>query len=201
MSSQILKSVKESTAIVEKRTIEIPKGVEVSLLGENHIKVSKGKNVLERKFERVTAHIDIDKKNNKVEIFDYFVKRKNKAVVGTISAHIINMMRGVQTPFVYKLKIIYSHFPITVKIVGKEIEYTGMYGQKGKKYVPILGDGTKATVAGDVVTVEGIDIEKVSQTAARLEQSTRLRGKYAKDVRIFQDGIYVFESNRKQEQH
>ena len=196
-----LKAIKETTAIVEKRTIEIPKGVDVTLLGTNHIKVSKGKNSIERKFERITARIDIDKKNNKVEIFDYFVKRKSKAVVGTLSAHIINMMRGVQTPFVYKLKIIYSHFPITAKVVGKEIEYSGMYGQKGKKRVPILGNDTKAKIEGDVITIEGIDIEKVSQTAARLEQSTRLRGKYAKDVRIFQDGIYVFESNRKQEEH
>ena len=201
MSADILKSVKESTAIVEKRTIEIPKGVKVELLSENHIKVSKGKNAIDRKFERVTAQIAIDQKNNKVEIFDYFVKRKNKAVVGTIAAHIINMIRGVQTPFVYKLKIIYSHFPITVKVVGKQFEYTGMYGMKGKRYTPILGDDTKAKVEGDTITVEGIDLEKVSQTAARLEQSTRLRGKYAKDVRIFQDGIYVFESNRKQVEH
>ena len=199
--STILKSVKESTNIVEKRTIEIPKGVDVKLLGPNYIKISKGKNVLERKFERVTAQINIDEKAKKVEIFDYFVKRKQKAVVGTIAAHIINMMRGVQTPFVYKLKIIYSHFPISVKVVGDKIEYSGMYGQKGKKYVPILGKDTKAKVSGDEIVIEGIDLEQVSQTAHRIEQSTRLRGKYAKDVRIFQDGIYVFESNRKQEVH
>ena len=199
--SSTLKQVKESTAIVEKRTIEIPKGVNVELLGENHIKVSKGKNSIDRKFERITARIAIDKKNNRVEVFDYYVKRKSKAVVGTLTAHIINMIRGVQTPFVYKLKIIYSHFPITVKVVGREIEYTGMYGMKDKRRVPILGDDTKAKVEGDNIVIEGVDLEKVSQTAARLEQSTRLRGKYAKDVRIFQDGIYVFESNRKQELH
>jgi large subunit ribosomal protein L6 len=195
------KSFKETNAIVEKRTIEIPKGIEVTLLGHNHIKVKGPKGTLERKFERLTTRINIDKENKKIEVFDYFVKRKSKAMVGTLTAHIVNMMRGVQTPFVYKLKIIYSHFPISVKIVGKEFEYSGMYGQKGKKKVPILGEGTKANITGDTIVVEGIDLEKVSQTAARLEQSTRLRGKYAKDVRIFQDGIYVFESNRKAEAH
>ena len=199
--SSTIKPIKEGTAILEKRAIEIPKGVNVELLEENHIKVSKGKNSIDRKFERVTARINIDKKANRVEVFDYYVNRKQKAVVGTITAHIINMIRGVQTPFVYKLKIIYSHFPISVKVVGQEIEYSGMYGQKGKKRVPLLGEGTKAKVSGDEIVIEGIDLEKVSQTAARLEQSTRLRGKYAKDVRIFQDGIYVFESNRKQEEH
>lgn len=200
--SQVIKPVKESTHIVEKRTIEIPKGVKVELLSKNHIKVSKGKNALDRKFDRITAQIAIDEKANKVEIFDYYVNRKAKAVVGTIAAHIINMMRGVQTPYVYKLKIIYSHFPISVKVTkDNQIEYSGMYGQKGKKYVPILGKDTKAKVSGDEIIIEGIDLEKVSQTAARVEQSTRLRGKYAKDVRIFQDGIYVFESNRKQEEH
>lgn len=199
--STIIKAVKESTSIVEKRTIEVPKGVTVSLLGPNHIQIKGKKETLERKFEQVSTQIAYDKKTNKIEVFDYYVKRKQKAVVGTIAAHIINMIRGVQTPYVYKLKIIYSHFPISVKVIGKEIEYTGMYGTKGKKRVPILGTSTKAKVDGDVITVEGPDIEKVSQTAARLEQSTRLRGKYAKDVRIFQDGIYVFENNRKQETH
>lgn len=199
--STIIKPVKESDPVVEKRTVAVPKGIEVTLLDTSHIKIKGPKGTLERKFEQVSTQISYDKKNNKIEIFDYFVNRKQKAIVGTITAHIINMIRGVQTPFVYKLKIIYSHFPISVKVIGKEIEYTGMYGTKGKKRVPILGEGTKANVSGDTITIEGIDIEKVSQTAARLEQSTRLRGKYAKDVRIFQDGIYIFESNRKQEQH
>ena len=194
--SEVLKAVKEGNAVLERRTIEIPKGVEVTLLGKNHIQVKAKKNILERKFERVSTQIEINKKENKVEIFDYFVKRRSRALVGTISAHIVNMIKGVQKPYLYKLKIIYSHFPITVKVIGSEVEYTGLYGQRDKKRIPILGADTKVKVVGEDIEVSGSDLEAVSQTAASIEQSTRLRGKRAKDNRIFQDGIYVFERNR-----
>lgn len=191
----VFRAIKEGNSVLEKRTIEIPKGIEVSLIGKNHIKIKGKKGTLERHFERVTAQIDINKKDNKVEVFDYFTNRKSKAIVGTISSHIVNMIKGVQKPYVYKLKIIYSHFPISVKVIGKEVEYTGLYGQKDKKRIPILGV-TKVKVAGQDIVVEGIDIEHVSQTAASIEQSTRLRGKHSKDSRIFQDGIYVYERHR-----
>jgi large subunit ribosomal protein L6 len=196
MSNEVLKAVKEGDAVLEKRTIDIPKGVEVILLGKNHIRVKAKKTTLERKFERITTQITIDEKENKIEIFDFFVKRHTRALVGTIAAHIVNMIKGVQKPFVYKLKIIYSHFPITVKVVGNEVEYTGLYGQRDRKRVPILGADTKVKVSGEDIEVSGPDLEAVSQTAASIEQSTRLRGKRSKDNRIFQDGIYVYERNR-----
>lgn len=41
--STIIKAVKEGDAIVEKRTIAVPKGVEVTLLGTNHIKKEENK--------------------------------------------------------------------------------------------------------------------------------------------------------------
>ena len=194
MSEEVFKSVKTGNAVLEKRSIEIPKGVEVKLLGKNHIQVKHKKTTLERKFERVPTQIVV--KEDHVEVFDYFVKRKSRALVGTITAHIVNMIKGVQNPYMYKLKIIYSHFPITVKVVGKEVEYTGLYGQRDRKRIPIIGADTKVKVAGEDIEVSGPDLEAVSQTAASIEQSTRLRGKRAKDIRIFQDGIYTYERNK-----
>lgn len=195
MSKEVLKPVKEGNAVLEKRIISIPKGIEVKLLGKNHIQVKAKKYKLERKFERVSTQIAINEKEKKIEIFDFFVKRHTRALVGTISSHIINMIKGVHKPYMYKLKIIYSHFPITVKVVGKEVEYTGLYGQRDRKRVPILGEDTKVKISGEDIEVSGPDLEAVSQTAASLEQSTRLRGKRSKDNRIFQDGIYLFEKD------
>ena len=149
---------------------------------------------LDRKFERVTAQIALV--NSNIEVFDYFVKRKQRAMVGTIASHIKNMIIGVQEPFVYKLKIIYSHFPIAVQIKkakGQQyLEYTGMYGMKDRTKIPVP-ENVKVKVDKEDIICEGIDIEKVSQFAARVEQATRLRGKRAKDPRIFQDGIYTYE--------
>jgi large subunit ribosomal protein L6 len=42
------------------------------------------------------------------------------------------------------------------------------------------------------IIVEGVNLEDVSQTAANIEQATRVR---KKDPRVFLDGIYVYERN------
>ena len=44
--------------------------------------------------------------------------------------------------------------------------------------------------------VSGINIEEVSQTAANLEQSTRIKNK---DLRVYLDGIYLFKKGRGKE--
>ena len=186
--------IKAATPIHEKRLVEIPAGVEVTLIDTNYLRIKGKKGTLERKFERVSTQITLTDSN--IEVFDYFVKRKQKAMVGTIAAHLKNMILGVQNPFVYKLKIIYSHFPITVQVKkgknGAYLEYTGMYGMKDRTRIPVP-EKVKVKVQGEDIVCEGIDIEKVGQFAARVEQATRLRGKRAKDPRIFQDGIYTFE--------
>ncbi|MBI2078742.1 MAG: 50S ribosomal protein L6, partial [Euryarchaeota archaeon] len=50
--------------------------------------------------------------------------------------------------------------------------------------------GVKVDVKGDQVTVTGIDLEKVSQTAANIETATHIRNR---DIRVFQDGIYIVQ--------
>jgi len=40
------------------------------------------------------------------------------------------------------------------------------------------------------VIIQGINLEDVSQTAANIEQATKVK---RKDPRIFLDGIYVYE--------
>ena len=49
-----------------------------------------------------------------------------------------------------------------------------------------LTNGT--VIKGDIIIVEGIDKELAGQTAARIEQSTRITNK---DRRVFQDGCYI----------
>ena len=43
-------------------------------------------------------------------------------------------------------------------------------------------------IKGDKVTVTGTDVEKAGQTAANIEQSTRIS---SRDRRVFQDGIFL----------
>jgi large subunit ribosomal protein L6 len=52
-----------------------------------------------------------------------------------------------------------------------------------------VGD-VKIKIEAEDIVVEGVNLEDVSQTAANIEQATRVR---RKDPRVFLDGIYVYE--------
>lgn len=100
------------------------------------------------------------------------------------------MFTGVQKGYRYYLKIIFTHFPITVKVVGDEVQITNLIGEKNVRKARIM-PGVKVTVKGEDILVEGIDLEKVSQTAANIELASKIRGF---DRRIFSDGIYIYKN-------
>ncbi|MFW9929645.1 MAG: 50S ribosomal protein L6 [Candidatus Thorarchaeota archaeon] len=184
--------------VFDRRTIEIPKGVTITIQNGKKIVVKGKLGTLEKAFPSVTTLFEIQKEDGKdvLAIWDYFPKRRQKTMVGTIHGHVKNMLIGVQSGYEYKLKIIYSHFPITVTSAKDGVIVTGQYGNREKRFIPIYS-GVKATVKGEELTLEGIDIEAVSQSAARIQESTRLRGQHSKDPKIFQDGIYIYESGPK----
>lgn len=115
-------------------------------------------------------------------------RKLEAALVGTINAHVKNMIKGVTTGFVYKMKIVFVHFPLAVKVVGHEVHIENFVGERKARVAEILGD-VKVTVKQDDVTVEGIDINDVSQTAGNIQQRAKVR---RKDLRKFLDGIYVY---------
>jgi large subunit ribosomal protein L6 len=180
--------------IIDKRTIEIPDDVTITVQPGKNVVVKGKLGTIEKAFPLVSTFIEIQKKGkkNSLAIWDYFPKRKQKAMVGTIHGLVKNMIMGVQLGYTYKLKIIYSHFPITVTTAQNGVIITGQYGNREKRFIPIY-EGVKSKVKGEDIMLEGNDLEKVSQSAARIQESTRLRGKHSKDPRIFQDGIYIFE--------
>jgi len=166
------------------REVEIPEGVKVE--------IEKGRVVVEGprgKLERNLYHpkINIEKIDNKVVVKCEFARRKEKALVGTFAAHIKNMIKGVTEGFVYKMKIVYSHFPMKVSVKGNEVIIENFLGEKAPRKAKIFGN-VKVTVKGDEVTIEGINREEVGQTAANIEFATKVKDR---DVRVFQDGIYI----------
>ncbi len=172
--------------------IKIPEGVNVNVefLGklEGYKVVVEGP---KGKVERVLGYpgIEIKREGDEVIIRSNSDKRKFKALVGTYKGHIENMIRGVTEGFVYKLKIIYAHFPIEVKVEGDYVYIHNFLGEKAPRKAKIL-EGVEVKVKGDIVEVSGIDIEKVGQTAANIEQATKIT-KW--DRRKFIDGIYIIE--------
>jgi len=169
---------------VVRKEVEIPEGVKVE--------VEQGRVVVEGekgKLERTLYHpkIKVEKEDNKIVVECEFARKKEAALVGTFAAHIRNMIKGVTEGFVYKMKIVYSHFPMKVNVKDNEIIIENFLGEKFPRKAKIFGD-VKVQVKGDEVIIEGINREEVGQTAANIEFATKVRNR---DIRVFQDGIYI----------
>ncbi len=98
------------------------------------------------------------------------------------------MMKGVSEGFTYKLKIVFIHFPMTINVQKNKVVINNFVGERQARIAKIYGD-VQVKVEGDDIIVTGNDIENVAQTAANIEQSTKIRNK---DLRKFLDGIYVY---------
>jgi large subunit ribosomal protein L6 len=85
--------------------------------------------------------------------------------------------------------MVFSHFPISVKVKEKTVSIENFTGERNPRKAKIIGDA-QVKVQGEDVIVQGINLEEVSQTAANIEQATKVK---RKDPRVFLDGIYVFE--------
>ena len=173
-----------------KDVMEIPKGVTVTVEGMK-VTVKGPKGTLIREFPISRTKISQDA--NHVILECELPKRKEFALQGTIRAHIQNMFRGVTEGFEYRMKIVYSHFPVKASVKGNEFVIENFLGEKFPRKAPILGD-TKITVKGDEVTLVGSDKEIVGQTAANIERATNIK-EY--DPRKFQDGIYIVKKGGK----
>jgi large subunit ribosomal protein L6 len=168
------------------KTIQVPDGVEVSL-AERKVTVKGNKGTLTRDFSH--APISIDANGKTVRVWAEWPRKKEAALVGTIHSHIQNMISGVQKGFSYKLKIVFSHFPISVKVQGKTVLIENFTGERRARRVKIVGD-VQVKVQSEDIIVQGLNLEDVSQTAAKIEQATKVK---KKDPRVFLDGIYVYE--------
>lgn len=168
-----------------KEEIKIPNGVELSIDNKIvHVKGEKGSLSKTLSYPK----IELKLKNNIVEIScSDSPKRKEKALIGTFRAHINNMIKGVTEGFECKMKTVFSHFPIKTSVDENEFVIQNFLGERAPRKAEILG-GVAVEVEGDDVTVSGIDKEKVGQTAANIERATKVK---RRDIRVFQDGVYV----------
>ncbi|ORX65714.1 ribosomal protein L6 [Linderina pennispora] len=120
---------------------------------------------------------------------------------GTLQRDLRHINMDVQRPtrdtirvigFEYKMRFVYAHFPISVNIEKKEnlIEIRNFLGEKHVRKVPML-EGVEVVQSinvKDEIVLTGNDIDNVSQSAASIQQATRVRNK---DIRKFLDGANI----------
>jgi large subunit ribosomal protein L6 len=167
------------------REFDVPNNVQLSVSGDV-VSVKGPKGSLSRRFDLRRIKI-VKKEGSKYAVVCEYPRIRDKAMVGTIESHILNMIHGVTHGFEYKMKIVYSHFPIKASVKGDMFVIENFLGERSPRKTKIVGD-TKITIKGDEITLTGINIEDVGQTAANIELATRIKGF---DPRVFQDGIYI----------
>lgn len=112
---------------------------------------------------------------------------KTNATVGTFESHVNNMLYGVTEGWEYQMEVHYAHFPMQVNVEGDEVVIKNFLGEKSPRRAQVRGD-TEVQVDGEEVTLSGPSKEDVGQTAADIEQLTRVTDK---DTRVFTDGVYI----------
>ena len=173
-------------AVEAVKSVEVPDGVEVQV-EERIVTVNGEKGTVTRDFSKAPVTVELDGKTVKVRA--NWPRKREAALVGTISSHIQNMIVGVTKGFTYKLKIVFAHFPISVKVKENTVLIENFTGERSSRKARIMGD-VKVLAKGDDVVVQGINLEDVSQTAANIQKATKVK---KKDPRVFLDGIYVYE--------
>ena len=122
-----------------------------------------------------TTEEDAEKSYVKVDL--WFATRKQLACVRTICSHIENLFTGVTRGFLYKMRFVYSHFPINVTLSGETVEIRNFLGEKRVRKVPLLKGVKYERTANvkDQIELSGIDIAAVSLVAARIQLATNVR--------------------------
>ncbi|KAG9051443.1 hypothetical protein FS837_006619 [Tulasnella sp. UAMH 9824] len=180
--------------ISETEDIKIPSNVKVNIKGRI-IEVEGPRGKLQRDLQHVNVDLKVlkTKKGDIIHIVVWHGNRRQVACLRTIKSSILNLIKGVTQGFLYKMRLVYAHFPINCIISdGKSVEIRNFLGEKIVRRVNMLEGVTISESTGqkDELTLQGNDINNVSQSAASIKNSCLVRNK---DIRKFLDGIYVSE--------
>ena len=113
--------------------------------------------------------------------------KREKKIIGSFSSHLKNMIKGVQDPHVYKLKICSGHFPMSVTVSGQELAVKNFLGESVPRKIS-FPRGVTININGTEIVVQSPDKELAGQTAAKIERLCHIRDH---DMRVFQDGCYL----------
>jgi large subunit ribosomal protein L6 len=169
--------------------IQVPDDVKVDLKGSMlHVQGPLGKT--HKNFKKIPVLIEIN--NNKILLKKTGERKKHLAILNTAKSLIQTLCIGVVDGFTIKMKIVYSHFPITVKVENKNVLIENFQGERAPRISMIRGN-TSVVVKGDDVIITGPVLTDVSQTAANIQLKSKVKNK---DHRVFLDGIYRYSKSK-----
>ncbi len=141
--------------------------VKVSVKGRK-VTVKGPRGTLSRDFGHLRLDVQLLENGTQLKTELWFGSRKSNACIRTVTSHIANMITGVTKGFLYKMRMVYAHFPIAVGVEdgGKKVAIRNFLGEKIVREVPML-EGVKVERSTDVkdeIVLSGNDINAVSQS-------------------------------------
>src|SRR3989338_1857128 len=153
-----------------RREVELPSTVKVRVDGAVlTVKGPKGEVKRSFKYPRISVFAE----NNKIILSAPQATKREKTILGSMEAHLQNMVKGVQEPYVYKLKICSGHFPMSVAVAGKELVIKNFLGETVPRKAALI-PGVEVKVSGTEILVTSPDKELAGQTAAKIENLCRI---------------------------
>jgi large subunit ribosomal protein L6 len=169
--------------------VDIPEGVKVTQ--KKHMLSFEGP--LGKTFKSFrTIPVNIEISEDKILLKSIGDKKRDYAILHTARSIIRNICEGLIVGYTIKMKVVFAHFPITVKVDGKEILIENFQGERAPRKTKIVGN-TKVIPKGEDVILTGEVWTDITQTAANIELKTKVKNK---DHRVFLDGIYVFDKKK-----
>ena len=176
-----------------KITKEIDVNDSVSASINNQVLLIKGpKGESNRKISKHNISVKIE--NKKITLESKRGTKEDKKIIGSLTAHVKNMIKGSMQNHVYTLKICSGHFPMNVSVSGSKLIVKNFLGEKVPRILE-LKQGADVKVEGDLIHVASASKEIAGQVSADIEQLTRRPGF---DTRIFQDGCYIIIKDGKE---
>jgi large subunit ribosomal protein L6 len=176
-----------STSVEKLETmVEIPEEVSASM--ERHVLTVKGPlGKTHKNFSRIPVKISVG--DGGISVGAMGSRKRDYAIMNTARSLVRNICEGVLLGYTIKMKIVYAHFPITVKMQKDKVLIENFQGERAARVAKILGK-TRVKPDGDDVIVTGHVLTDVTQTAANIQLKTKVK---KKDRRVFLDGIYVYD--------
>ncbi|QDI88171.1 50S ribosomal protein L6 [Candidatus Nitrosopumilus sp. SW] len=180
-----------STSQLEKMQdqVTIPEGVKVTQ-NKNMLTFEGPLGKTHKNFRNIPVQIEIV--DDKVNLKTIGEKKRDYAILHTARSIIRNICEGLVEGYTIKMKVVFAHFPITVKVEGKKVLIENYQGERAPRTTHIMGN-TKVIPKGEDVILTGEVWTDITQTAANIELKTKVKNK---DHRVFLDGIYVYEKKK-----
>jgi len=172
-----------------KEILEIPEGINVTM--KKHMIQFQGPlGKTFKSFRKIPVNIEIN--DGKLTLKAQGTRKRDYSILHTARSLIKNIFEGLIEGYTIKMKVVYAHFPITVKVKEKTILIENFQGERAPRMTTIVGN-TKIVPKGEDVILTGEVWTDITQTAANIELKTKVKNK---DHRVFLDGIYVYEKKK-----